>query len=273
VSPCRLVGEYVLEPVPTAGAKLAFAFGKCWFGVTEGQPGVEVIDRLGKGGRLHGSRVSSRALAVARDPGELILLVESHEGSAGPPSGDETIVLHNSTRQRGPYKEAPSDRADSARGALEVEPMRTRCGSLPNSSCRAEGLYEDPSKPPQSVPRGDQKRLPQAQNRPSACHGRGLPGEERANNGGNSSARLWNEMETQVGARFLGANDEIRTRDPHLGKGAWSVNGRSPPFILTGRMGTARFEASRGSKRTIASKLGEKYGETETDALSLEKSL
>ena len=52
MSPCRLVGEYVLEPVPTAGAKLAFAFGKRWFGVIEGQPGVEVIDRLGKGGRL-----------------------------------------------------------------------------------------------------------------------------------------------------------------------------------------------------------------------------
>jgi len=67
----------------------------------------------------------------------------------------------------------------------------------------------------------------------------------------------------QVDRPFSGADDGIRTRDPHLGKGATSVHRRSPVFILLDESTANALAASHGSGRTAANSgdWGEKWGE------------
>ncbi len=62
---------------------------------------------------------------------------------------------------------------------------------------------------------------------------------------------------------FTRADDGIRTRDPHLGKGARSVLRRSPPFIPAGQSTANALAASRGWGRTVANRgdWGETWGE------------
>jgi hypothetical protein len=58
-----------------------------------------------------------------------------------------------------------------------------------------------------------------------------------------------------AGERLLsGADDGIRTRDSHLGKGAASDHGCSPPFMLAGQGAVNAFAASHESGRTVANR-------------------
>jgi hypothetical protein len=70
-----------------------FAFGKPWFGLLEGKLGLQVVDRLGAGGRRYPPEVPSRAVLVLRGEGGPVVIAERHLGSAGPPRRAETLVL------------------------------------------------------------------------------------------------------------------------------------------------------------------------------------
>jgi hypothetical protein len=87
-----VVREFVWQPVRELGAPL-FAFGKPWFGLLEDGLGLQVVDRLGAGGRPYPTQVPSRAVVVLRGEDGPVVIAESHLGSAGPPRRSETAVL------------------------------------------------------------------------------------------------------------------------------------------------------------------------------------
>ena len=83
----------VLDPVKELCAPV-FAFGAQWFPILESPVlGLEVVERLGAGGKSYGSRVASRSVLVLQGSAGLTIIAEKHLGSAGPPSRDETIRL------------------------------------------------------------------------------------------------------------------------------------------------------------------------------------
>lgn len=90
----ELIYEFVWSPLAEIGVP-AFAFGAPWFPLLE-EPrlGLEVVDRLGQGGRPFGSRVASRSVLVLRhQQAGLTVLAEKHSGAAGPPSASEAALL------------------------------------------------------------------------------------------------------------------------------------------------------------------------------------
>ena len=52
------------------------------------------------------------------------------------------------------------------------------------------------------------------------------------------------------GEEAIGADDGIRTRDPHPGKGAWFVHVRPPVFIVAGERRGPSATADNGCGRT-----------------------
>jgi hypothetical protein len=88
-----IVREFVWQPIRELGAPV-FAFGAPWFGLLEDGLGLQVVDRLGVGGRPYPTEVPSRAVLVLRDEGGLIIVAERHRGGAGPPRRSEARVLH-----------------------------------------------------------------------------------------------------------------------------------------------------------------------------------
>jgi hypothetical protein len=88
-----IIRDYVWEPISDSGIRHVFAFGAPWFNVLEHGLGMPVLDRLGAGGRAYGSRVLSRAVRVFEAPGGITVIAEKHNGSAGPPAADETLLL------------------------------------------------------------------------------------------------------------------------------------------------------------------------------------
>lgn len=87
-----VVEEFVWRPVAEIAAPV-FAFGKPWFRVLEQDLGLEVVDRLGPGGRGYGSTVASRSVTVLKNLNGVTVVAEKHMGGAGPPSREETILL------------------------------------------------------------------------------------------------------------------------------------------------------------------------------------
>jgi hypothetical protein len=87
-----VVREFVWQPIRELGAPV-FAFGKAWFGLLEHGLGLQVVDRLGAGGRPYPTEVPSRAVLVLRSEDGLVVIAEWHRGGAGPPSSSETLVL------------------------------------------------------------------------------------------------------------------------------------------------------------------------------------
>jgi hypothetical protein len=87
-----VVREFVWQPVRQLGAPV-FAFGKPWFDLLEDGLGLQVVDRLGAGGRPYPTKVASRTVLVLRDEDGNVIIAEKHSGSAGPPSPSETRVL------------------------------------------------------------------------------------------------------------------------------------------------------------------------------------
>lgn len=88
-----IVREFIWHPIIESGIGDVFAFGAPWFPLLEDRLQLEVIDRLGAGGRPYGSRVASRAVLVCAAANGLRVIAEKHSGSAGPPSEDETLRL------------------------------------------------------------------------------------------------------------------------------------------------------------------------------------
>jgi hypothetical protein len=82
-----LIREFVWDPIAEIGAPV-FAFGAPWFAMLQDGLGLEVIERLGAGGRDYGSAVPSRAITVFESPVGLPVVAEKHGGSAGPPNVD-----------------------------------------------------------------------------------------------------------------------------------------------------------------------------------------
>ena len=106
------VREYVLNPVKERAP--VFAFGAPWFQILEdsrmaSRPGpdagsgaggrlfsaLNVVERLGAGGKPYGSRVESRSVLVLQGSGGLTVIAEKHRGGAGPPARDETMRLRD----------------------------------------------------------------------------------------------------------------------------------------------------------------------------------
>jgi hypothetical protein len=91
-----LVREFVWDPIAELqGRHVVFAFGADWFPVLAEGLGLEVVERLGAGGRDYGSRVASRAVLVCRTPNGTMVVALKHRGSAGPPAGDEVECLRD----------------------------------------------------------------------------------------------------------------------------------------------------------------------------------
>jgi hypothetical protein len=93
-----IVREFVWQPIRQLGAPV-FAFGKPWFGLLEDKLGLQVVDRLGVGGRRYATEVSSRAVLVLRGGDGPVVIVERHLGSAGPPRASETLVLREAVER------------------------------------------------------------------------------------------------------------------------------------------------------------------------------
>jgi hypothetical protein len=87
-----VVREFVWQPIRELSAPV-FAFGKPWAGLLEDGLGLQVVDRLGAGGRPYPTRVPSRAVRVLRDEDGPVVIVVWQMGFAGPPSPSETRVL------------------------------------------------------------------------------------------------------------------------------------------------------------------------------------
>jgi hypothetical protein len=87
-----VVREFLWQPVRQLGAPV-FAFGKPWFDLLEDRLGLQVVDRLGVGGRRYPTQVPSRAVLVLRGEDGPVVVAERHVGSAGPPRRSETSVL------------------------------------------------------------------------------------------------------------------------------------------------------------------------------------
>jgi hypothetical protein len=87
-----IVREFVWQPVRQLGAPV-FAFGKPWVGLFEDGLGLQVVDRLGAGGKRYPTEVPSRAVLVFRDEDGPVVIAEWHSGFASPPRPSETRVL------------------------------------------------------------------------------------------------------------------------------------------------------------------------------------
>ena len=87
-----VIEEFVWRPVAELAAPV-FAFGAPWSVILEHDLGLEVVDRLGPGGRTYGSAVPSRGVAVLKGGNGVTVIAEKHTGSAGPPSRQETALL------------------------------------------------------------------------------------------------------------------------------------------------------------------------------------
>jgi hypothetical protein len=84
--------EFVWRPIAELAAPV-FAFGAPWFPLLEHGFRLELVDRLGSGGRPYPTAVPSRAVAVFRSAEGVTVVAERHSGSAGPPSAGELSVL------------------------------------------------------------------------------------------------------------------------------------------------------------------------------------
>jgi hypothetical protein len=87
-----IVREFVWQPIRELGAPV-FAFGKPWFSLLEDGLGLQVVDRLGAGGRRYPTQVPTRAVLVLRGEDGPVIIAEWHVGSADPPRPSETRVL------------------------------------------------------------------------------------------------------------------------------------------------------------------------------------
>jgi hypothetical protein len=87
-----IIREFVWQPVRQLGAPV-FAFGKPWYDLLEHGLALQVMDRLGVGGRPYPTEAPSRRVLVLRGEDGPVVVAERHIGSARPPNPSETRVL------------------------------------------------------------------------------------------------------------------------------------------------------------------------------------
>jgi hypothetical protein len=90
--PPDVVDAFVWQPIAELPSREVFAFGRPWDHLVSGL-GPPRTQALGASGRDYGSTVHSRAIRVYALPSGQRLIVEWHEGSAGPPSRTEIASL------------------------------------------------------------------------------------------------------------------------------------------------------------------------------------
>jgi hypothetical protein len=87
-----VVHEYIWEPICSMGKPVVFAFGAPWFPLLE-PLGVEIVERLGRGGRPYETTVKDRSVILGKTREGVTVIAAKHTGSASPPSAKETAVL------------------------------------------------------------------------------------------------------------------------------------------------------------------------------------
>jgi len=90
--PTDIIEEFVWEPLAELPIDHLFAFGRPWEAVANALC-LPLVDSLGRGGRRYGSPVVSRSVRVFELLSGQRLVIEWHEGSAGPPSAAEVDLL------------------------------------------------------------------------------------------------------------------------------------------------------------------------------------
>jgi len=90
--PADIVEEFVWQPIAELPVQDVFAFGRAWDNVAKSLD-LPLAAALGAGGRDYGSVVASRAVRVYELLAGQRLIVEWHQGSAGPPSESEVALL------------------------------------------------------------------------------------------------------------------------------------------------------------------------------------
>ena len=89
------IQDYIWKPIAELAIPV-FAFGKPWFDIFGNLSDLKLVKRLGLGGEPYGSSVESRSVIVVQDVRtKILILAEKHQGSAGPPSAEETELLRN----------------------------------------------------------------------------------------------------------------------------------------------------------------------------------
>lgn len=91
-----IIREFIWAPLSELPVEYIFAFGKPWLGLLEHLPDIEIVDRIGDGGRAYRSTRKAAAKTVvvkARTAWGAWLIVEKHSGSAGPPGGSEIDII------------------------------------------------------------------------------------------------------------------------------------------------------------------------------------
>jgi len=74
-----VIREFIWQPIRELGAPV-FAFGKPWFDLLEHGLGLQVVDRLGAGGRPYPTEVPSRRVLVLRGGDGPVVIAERHRG-------------------------------------------------------------------------------------------------------------------------------------------------------------------------------------------------
>ena len=87
-----VIEEFVWRPIVELGAPV-FAFGAPWAPILEKDLGLQVVDRLGPGGRRYPTAIACRKVTVLKTDNGVTVIAEQHAGSAGPPSREETAHL------------------------------------------------------------------------------------------------------------------------------------------------------------------------------------
>jgi hypothetical protein len=92
--PPDIVDQFIWQPLSELPIDPLFAFGRPWESVANAL-NLPLVDALGLGGRRYGSQASSRAVRVFALPSGQRLVIEWHQGGAGPPQSTEVDRLRD----------------------------------------------------------------------------------------------------------------------------------------------------------------------------------
>lgn len=96
----RVIRELVLEPLADSDMLEVFAFGADWFPMLIDHVGVNVVARLGAGGKITGHASNRGRWWCARDPSGYGSSPKSTSGRPDHPRAIETLRLRDAIEQR-----------------------------------------------------------------------------------------------------------------------------------------------------------------------------
>lgn len=91
-----IVRDYVWGPISELPIEFIFAFGGPWIEVLPHLPGLEMVDRIGDGGRAYATTSkpkAKRTVIKAMTPTGAWFIFEKHGGGASPPSAAEIEII------------------------------------------------------------------------------------------------------------------------------------------------------------------------------------